>query len=51
MSPDGTGVFAVRYDDWFGHHRRSPGDPNHDDPARWRGMPGSVDQPDWMRCN
>ena len=43
-------VFAVRYDDWFGKHYRSPGGPEQLAPIEWDGTQGTIGQPDWMRC-
>ena len=43
-------VSAVRYDDWFGKHYRSPGGQKQSAPIEWDGKLGMLDQPDWMRC-
>lgn len=43
-------AFAIRYDDWFGKHYRSPGGREQSAPAEWDGKQGTIGQPDWMQC-
>ena len=43
-------VCAVRYDDWFGNHYRSPGTADQSAPAEWHGGQGIHGQPNWMQC-
>jgi hypothetical protein len=50
LAGGGEVVFAVRYDDWFGKHYRSPGGPEQSAPTEWDGTQGTIGQPDWMRC-
>lgn len=47
----GEEAVAVRYEDWFGTHYRSAGGPRLPHPNEWRGQPGTMDQPAWLRCN
>jgi hypothetical protein len=44
-------VVAVRYEDWFGTHYRSPGSQSDIKPIAWKGIATSIDAPDWLRCN
>ncbi len=48
---EGEEAVAVRYEDWFGTHDWSPGGPRVARPIEWRGQLGTMDQPDWLRCN
>jgi len=44
-------VVAVRYEDWFGNHYRSPGSQTDAKPVVWVGDRTLKDAPDWLRCS